>query len=145
VKIAVIRAEYGRVVESFVFEGELEDIVKDVARHAMEEWNPGSSDFFVIKEVHALTVTGSPESEVIEELERRGMVAREEGSLKVLATIYYITFDTELGEDENYIDRKMYVIAPLISPDFKDELEYHAASMTGGRGGGPPGVKLEGG
>ena len=134
-KIAVVRAESGKVVESYIFEGELEEIVKDIARQAMDEWDPRSSDFIVTKDTYQLTISGRPDEEMLDELEEKGLVARDQSGVKVITTIYYISFDTELGEDENYIDKKMYIIAPLISVEFKDELEFEAASLPSYRGG----------
>lgn len=140
-KIAVIRAEEGRVVESFEFEGSLTDVVKDIAKQAMEEWDPGESDFFVMRDVREITVGAEIDDETLRELEEEGLARREDGQVKVLLQYYTISFDTELVEDENYVDRKVYVIAPLVVPALKDELEAYAASLTSEKGQSPPGIK----
>ncbi|BAA80820.2 hypothetical protein APE_1817.1 [Aeropyrum pernix K1] len=129
-KVAVIRAEHGRVEESLVFEARLEEVVKDMARHALEEWDPGSSDFLVIRDDIEVTVVGDVEEDVLKELEAQGRVEGEGGETRVLVPIYYISFDNEMIDDENYIDKRILVIAPLVYKGFKDELEAHAASMT---------------
>ena len=140
-KIAVIWAEDGRVVESFVFEGSLEDVVKDVAKQALEEWDPGRSDFIVVRDVQELTLSGEADEETLRELEERGLAKREDGQLRVLLQYYTISFDTELVDEEDYVDRKIYLVAPLVVPELREELEAHAASLTAERGEGPPGVR----
>lgn len=140
-KIAVIRAEEGKVVESFVFDGVLEEVVKDIAKQALEEWDPARSDFIVVRDVQELTLSGEADEETLRELEERGAAKREDGQLRVLLQYYTISFDTELVDDENYVDRKIYLIAPLVVPELQDELEAHAASLTAGGGEAPPGVR----
>lgn len=140
-KIAVIRAEEGRVVESYEFEGSLADVVKDIARQAMDEWDPSESDFFVMRDAREITIGAEVDDDTLRELEEEGLARREDGQVKVLLQYYTISFDTELVEDENYVDRKVYVIAPLVVPTLKDELEAYAASLTSGSGQPPPGIK----
>jgi hypothetical protein len=141
VKVAVIRAEYGKVVESYVFEARLEDVVKDILRHVIDEWKPGESDLVVTKETFSLTVAGEAEEDVIRELEEAGLVSREGDTVRVAVPIYYINFDVDLDEEEGYIVKKLYLIAPLITKEFKYELENEAASLTAS-GEEPSGVSV---
>jgi len=128
--LIVIRAEEGRVEESLVFDARLEETVKDIAKHAMEEWDPSRSDFIVVKDNLEVTVTGELVEEVAAELEEQGRIVRSESGVKALIPVYYISFDTEMVDDDNYIDRKIYLIAPLVYSGLKDELEAHAAQLT---------------
>ena len=142
-KVAVVRAEHGRVVESYEFEATLEDIVKDIVRQVVEEWKPEESDLLVTRESREITVAGEVEEGVVRELEEKGLVAREGGSLKALVTIYYIYFDVKLEEEsEEYVSNKVYVIAPLVAKEFKYELEREAASWTAW-GEEPSGIRVE--
>ncbi|MCE4616650.1 MAG: DUF2286 domain-containing protein [Aeropyrum sp.] len=142
-KVAVIRAEEGRIEESLVFEARLEETVKDIARHAMEEWNPAKSDFIVIKDNLEVTIAGEPVEEVITQLEEQGRIVRSESGIKALIPIYYISFDTEMVDEDNYADKKIYLIAPLVYEGLKEELESHAAQLTSPPSKGTPGIKGE--
>ena len=142
-RVAVVRAEHGRVVESYVFEGRLEDIVKDITRHTIEEWDPAKSDLIITKDFFDITVTGEPDEEVLEELRGMGLVERSESEVKASIPIYYINFDVELDEEAGYIVRRVYVVAPLVSREFKDEIEHEAASLTSPRSSPPPGISEE--
>lgn len=140
-KVAVVRAEHGRVEESLVFDARLEETVKDIARQAMDEWDPRRSDFIIIKDNLEVTVTGTMLEDVAQELEAEGRLARGDSQVKALIPVYYISFDTEMVDEDNYVDRKVYIIAPLLYDSFKDELEAHAAQLTSPPPKGPSGIR----
>lgn len=83
-----------------IFEARLEEVVKDMARHALEEWDPSSSDFLVISDDIEITVVSDIEEDVLRELESQGRVEVEGGETRVLVPIYYISFDNEMIDDE---------------------------------------------
>ena len=143
-KVVAVRAEHGKVVESYVFEANIEETVKDIVRQILDEWDPDKSDLLITKEVHTITVVGEEEQEVIRELEERELVEREGGSIKASIPIYYINFDVDLEEEEGMVINKLYIVAPLVSKEFKYEIEKEAASITSPSGEeGPRGIEVE--
>ncbi|MCE4604746.1 MAG: DUF2286 domain-containing protein, partial [Aeropyrum sp.] len=90
-----------------------------------------------------VTIAGEPVEEVITQLEEQGRIVRSESGIKALIPIYYISFDTEMVDEDNYADKKIYLIAPLVYEGLKEELESHAAQLTSPPSKGTPGIKGE--
>jgi len=131
-KVLVIRAEEGKVTESSVVEGELEAVVKEVARKALEEWDPRVSDFIVIKEVREVTLGLPIPGKLVDILRPFGL--RRKGSKEAAfdLVVYTISFDNRLVSEEegSYIENKIYLIAPYINDDLRAELEAQAAGIV---------------
>ncbi len=78
-KVLVVRAEMGRVVESRVLEGEFYEVVKKYVSIASSEWDPEVSDFVVVRDDLNVDVEGSLEREVLEYLRSYGLLRRVRG------------------------------------------------------------------
>ena len=129
-RVAVIRSEMGRVVESMVLEGSVYDVVKDITRHVMDEWDPGRSDFLVMRDNRKVTILGEPDEAALRELEAEGRVERLPNAVEVYLPIFVISFDNEFLDEEDYVDNKVYVIAPLVADGLREEMEVYAAELT---------------
>jgi len=56
VKYLVLRSELGKIVSSEDVEGELKQVIINVAQKAMSEWNELSSDFSIMKDTVEIVV-----------------------------------------------------------------------------------------
>lgn len=128
-KVLVVRAERGKVVESTVVEGSLEDVAKDVAKEALVEWDPRVSEFVVLRDVEEVTIKLPIPGELVDELRKYGLRKKGESEAAIDLPYYTISFDNRrVGDD--YIEYKVYVIAPYINDDFKAWIEVLATSIV---------------
>ncbi len=128
-KVLVIRAEDGRVVQSIIEEGKIEDIVKNYARRALNEWEPIYSDFVVLRDKYEVRLKLPISPEQFEKFSKYGLERTPDGYAVFSITIYTISFDNFWIEG-SYQDRKMYLIAPYVDENIKKELEEAAAGST---------------
>ncbi len=128
-KVLVIRAEDGRVVQSVIEEGKIEDIVKNYARRALNEWEPIYSDFVVLRDKYEVRLKLPISPEQFEKFSKYGLERTPDGYAVFSITIYTISFDNFWIEG-SYQDRKMYLIAPYVDENIKKELEEAAAGST---------------
>lgn len=131
-KVLVVRAEEGRVAESEVVEGELEDVVKKVASKALEEWDPRVSDFIVIKEVREVTLSLPVPGHLVDMLKPFGLRRKGSDEAAFDLVVYTISFDNRLVSEEegSYIEKKIYLVTPYIDDDLRAELEAQAAEIV---------------
>ncbi len=128
-KVLVIRAEDGRVVQSVIEEGKIEDVVKNYARRALNEWEPIYSDFVVLRDKYEVRLKLPISPEQFEKFSKYGLERTPDGYAVFSITIYTISFDNFWIEG-SYQDRKMYLIAPYVDENIKKELEEAAAGST---------------
>ncbi len=128
-KVLVIRAEDGRVVQSIIEEGKIEDVVKNYARRALNEWEPIYSDFVVLRDKYEVRLKLPISPEQFEKFSKYGLERTPDGYAVFSITIYTISFDNFWIEG-SYQDRKMYLIAPYVDENIKRELEEAAAGST---------------
>ena len=129
-RILVVRAEEGRIVESEVTEGEFRKVLRGVVERALQEWDEASSDFLVVRDEQDIEV--NPEdigSDELEELSRITRIERGPSGFKIKLPIYMISFDNKI-EGDSYIDNRIYVITPLVYDELKDIIEADAAHYT---------------
>ena len=129
-KIVVVKSVEGKIEDSRVIEGELTNIVKEIARRTLEEWNPEKSDFTIIKARYELRykLPISPDLyDIIDELNLEKF--REENNLIVVVPVYTISFDNEWLEDK-YHDKAIYVVTYYIDEEEKKQIEEYAAETT---------------
>jgi len=128
-KVLVIRAEDGRIVQSTIEEGRIEEIVKNYARRALSEWEPIYSDFVVLRDKYEVRLKLPISPEQFEKFSKYGLERTPDGYAVFSITIYTISFDNFWVEG-SYQDRKMYLIAPYVDENIKKELEEAAAGST---------------
>lgn len=142
-KVAVIRAEYGKIVESDVVEGDLYQIAKEEARRALDEWKPESSDFVVARDYREIEIKLPMPPELYDMLRDIGAGISKVGD-KALASIpiILISYDSEMISEEEYQENKIILIAPYLGEQVKLDLENEAASITA-PGEKPQGIEEE--
>jgi hypothetical protein len=131
-KVLVVRAEEGRLVESEVVEGGLTEVVKRVAAKALEEWNPETSDFIVLRDVRVVTLSLPIPGDLVDKLRPYGLRRSGRDTAEFDLVVYTISFDNMMvgGEEGGYIERKIYLIAPYINEDLRVELEKQAVDIV---------------
>ncbi len=129
-KVLVIRAEMGRITESRIVEGELYEVLKNYVSIALSEWDPGVSDFVVIREDLNVEVESALNQEILESLRTYGSLKESEGVLEARIPVYTISFDNRSLGEEMYVENKIYVISLYINEDIRVLLESEAASIT---------------
>ncbi len=128
-KVIVIEAQRGRVVESRVVEGDFYSVAKSVAREALEKWRPESSDFVAVKDVWTIDLSGEPTG-IASKLEELGLVTVINGKRVAQIPVYTISYDNEMISEDNYQERGLYMIVPYVDDDFKSLFESEAAELT---------------
>ena len=129
-KILVIRSEKGKVVESEIVEGALEDVVKDTARRALEEWDPGLSDFIILKDLREIELELPIDPKLFDILREYGGLAKKGNIAIARLPLYTISFDNRMITENNYIENKVYLVTLFINEDLKTQVEVEAASIT---------------
>ena len=129
-KIVVVKSVEGKIEDSRIVEGELTNIVKEIARKTLEEWDPERSDFTIIKARYELCykLPISPDLyDIIDELNLEKF--REGNNLIVVVPVYTISFNNEWLEDK-YHDKAIYVVTYYIDEKEKKRIEEYAAETT---------------
>lgn len=131
-KVLVIRAEEGKVVESEVVEGDLTRVVKDVAARALEEWDPATSDFIVLREVRVVTLNLPIPGDLVDKLRMFGLRKSGPNTAEFDITVYTISFDNILVSEEEggYLERKIYLVVPYVDDNLRAEFEAMAADIV---------------
>jgi hypothetical protein len=131
VKILVIRSEEGKITKEEVVEGELPLITKKYAEEAFAEWDPGSSDFTVLRGKYELRFKLPIDPDLLDVIEELNLDKRIElNELVVEVPLITISFDNEWVGD-NYYEKKMYVIVPhLGSEEVMQEIKNYAREAT---------------
>jgi len=131
VKVIVIRAEYGKIVESDIVEGDLFEIVKEEARNALEAWKPETSDFVVARDFREIEIKLPIPPELYDRLREMGIPLSRAGDKAVASIpVVLISYDSEMITEEEYQENKIILIAPYLSDEVKMDLESEAAGIT---------------
>ncbi|MCX8196499.1 MAG: DUF2286 domain-containing protein [Acidilobaceae archaeon] len=129
-KVIVVRAEKGRITASSIEEGDLYSLVKKYLMQAAQEWDPSTSDFVALKDNKDVELE-SVDLAALREVEKYGVRwRRERDYLRVTFPTYTISFDNLMVSEKEYVENKVYLIAPFISEEVKEQLELEAAEIT---------------
>ncbi|MCE4602086.1 MAG: DUF2286 domain-containing protein [Desulfurococcales archaeon] len=133
VKVLVLRSEKGRITEKEVVEGDLLDVVRSVAKRALEEWDPANSDFIALKDLKEVELELPLRPDVVDLLREYGSLARAGGKAVGQMPVFTISFDNMMVGEDKIIENKIYLIAPHLGEDIETELEAMAAEYTAER------------
>ncbi len=133
VKVLVLRSEKGRITEKEIIEGDLVEVVRSVAKKALEEWDPSSSDFIALKDLKEVELKLPLKPEVVDLLREYGSLARAGDKAVGQIPVFTISFDNMMLGEDKIIENKIYLIAPYLSEDIETELEAMAAEYTAER------------
>ncbi len=129
-KTVIVHAEEGKLVASKVVNKIVEEVVKELAKKALEEWDPSSSDFTVIKTTLEVRYKLPIDPNLYERLIELNLEMMREGNdLVVRIPIYTISYDSSWIEDA-YHERKIIVLSPYLDDEGKRQLEEYAIETT---------------
>jgi hypothetical protein len=142
-KVLTIRAERGKIIKSEVVDGDLKDLVKRKAQEAMNEWDPETSDFIVLKDNRELELPLPLKPELVDLFRSIGNISRTKDKAIGSFPVYTISFENRMLGEDKYVEYKIYLLAPYINDDVKTELEAEAQDITTEKEG-PEGIEEEG-
>jgi len=130
-KVLVIRAEYGKVVESDIVEGDLYEVTKEEVKRVIDEWEPRKSDFVVARDVREIEIKLPIDPALYDALRDAGIpLSRGKDKASAMLPIILVSFDSTIITEDEYQENKVLLIAPYINDDLRAELEAEAAEIT---------------
>ena len=132
-KVLIVHARLGEILESRVVEGDIYEIVKEVAREALEKWDPRRSDFVAMRFDKEWTLLGDEPESLVRELEELGLVREKDGRRVAVVPFFQVSYDTWTGlinGKEQVVARATYYITLYIDEAYRLEVERDAADLT---------------
>ncbi len=127
-KVIILKSELGKITSERSVEGNIGDVVKQVAVEALKEWNEMSSDFTIMKDMQEVRIPLPLKPEVYESL--KGFLSgKDKTSAIARIPVYIISYDNAWKED-NYQDNRVYVISYYVDDNLKNELVEYAKQAT---------------
>jgi len=127
-KIIVLKSENGKITSENIVEGKFSDVLKEIATMALKEWNETTSDFVIMKDTQDVKIPKPLKPEVYETI-KNFLVGRDEKFAHARIPLYIISFENEWNDD-NFVDKKVYVVSYYLNEENKKELEEYAKDIT---------------
>lgn len=124
----VILSIKGRVVEEKVVDKKFIDVVKEVARKALEKWDPSRSGFDVIPYEYEIEKPLPLKPEEVDIVMKLNPV-RIRDRVVIKLPLFIISYKNYKLE-EHTIDEEVYVVAPYISDEYMSIVERIAIYAT---------------
>ena len=131
-KVLVIRGEHGNIIEEKV--DETKDIiskVKELASRALNLWEPEFSDFIIIKDQYEVSLKLPLTKDQVQRFMKYGIRRSSDGYAKFNIPVYIISYDSIWVEDD-YIDRKVYLVSIYVNDEVKEDLKKLVIETTRG-------------
>jgi len=131
-KVLVIRGEHGNIIEEKV--DETKDIiskVKELASRALNLWEPEFSDFIIIKDQYEVSLKLPLTKDQVQRFMKYGIRRSSDGYAKFNIPVYIISYDSIWVEDD-YIDRKVYLVSVYVNDEVKEDLKKLVIETTRG-------------
>jgi len=114
----VIQAHSGKIKKKEVVEGQLEDIVKEVAKNLLiNDWLPTFSDFMILRDSIEIELKVGTDREIIAKYKEHGLKRTGKDTLTSNLPIYLIVYESLKVSEDKYHDRGVAVVAPYIRED----------------------------
>lgn len=140
-KILVLKSEMGKVTSEQIVDGELGETVRKVATEALKEWNEYTSDFIIMKDVQEIKIPLPLKPETYDAL-KNFLAGKEKNAAIARVPFYIISFENEWQEND-FMDKRVYVVTYYINDDMKKEAIDYAASVTSQERGSVEGLEEE--
>ncbi|ARM76326.1 DUF2286 domain-containing protein [Acidianus manzaensis] len=127
-KILVLKSESGKITSEKIVDGNLGDVVRATATEALKEWNDLTSDFIIMKDSQEARVPLPLKPSFYEEV--KNLLAAKEKSVAILKIPIYIVSYDNIWQEEDFQDRKVYVITYYINDEIKKDINAYAADVT---------------
>lgn len=140
-KILVLKSEMGKVTSEQIVDGELGETVRKVATEALKEWNEYTSDFIIMKDVQEIKIPLPLKPETYDAL-KNFLAGKEKNAAIARVPFYIISFENEWQEND-FMDKRVYVVTYYINDDMKKEAIDYAANVTSQERGSVEGLEEE--
>ncbi|AWR97619.1 DUF2286 domain-containing protein [Acidianus sulfidivorans JP7] len=127
-KVLVLKSENGKVTSEKIVDGNLGDVVRNTAIEALKEWNDLTSDFIIMKDSQEARLPLPLKPSVYEEVKNL-LTAKEKSAAILKLPIYIISYDN-VWQEEDFQDKKVYVITYYINDEIKKDINAYAADVT---------------
>jgi len=128
VKFLVLKSESGKVTWEQLIDGDLKSTITTVARKALDEWDVDKLDFIILKDVHEVRKK-LPLSPSVYEMISIYLKGKEGGEAFAEVPVYIISFDNQWEEDD-FKDKRIYVLTPYLDDESKKEMVQYATELT---------------
>jgi len=128
-QFVVIRAKEGNLVSKARAEGEMKEVVKKIVIEALNLWAVDNADFTVIRDPQYPVTAKSPITKEQYDLYSKYDLQRTTNGSVFFVPVYIISFDNMYIED-NYIDKEVFVVAPVVDQIAEDVVAELAVEST---------------
>lgn len=125
----VIGVDGGRITESRVVDGLVEDVVKEVLAEVLPKWSPRESDLIVMRHEHEVTLRLPLDRELHEALVGYGLRKKAESEAVAKIPVYVVSYGNRWVGDE-LVDERLYLIAPYVNEELRRTVELLAEDLT---------------
>jgi len=130
-KTLVVKAERGVGVESELVAERFSVVVKDIARKALEEWNPLKSDFTAIRDDRDVEIDlPLKDPKLYDLLKNLNLTKISEDKAVFTLPVYVISYDSEWIGTEDYVDNRVYIVSIYIDDETKRLVEQVAQDLV---------------
>lgn len=110
----IVRTKEGNLVSKSKSQGEIREVVRKTVMDALSLWSVDNADFTVIRDPQYPVTAKAPISKEQYELYSKYDLQRtSNGSVMFYLPVYIISFDNLYMED-NYVDKEVFVVAPVL-------------------------------
>ncbi|MEM4041876.1 MAG: DUF2286 domain-containing protein [Saccharolobus sp.] len=127
-KILVLKSENGKITSEKVIEGELNRVIRDIAKQALEEWNEMASDFIIMHDSQEVRIPLPLKPDLYESI-KGFLVGKDKKEAIAKIPVYIISYENEWREND-FQDKKVYVISYYINDELKKDIISDAEQMT---------------
>lgn len=127
-KSVVVLSVRGRVVEEKIIDKKFIDVVKEIARKALEKWDPSRSGFDVIPYEYEIEKPLPLKPEEVDIVMKLNPV-RIRDRVVIKLPLFIISYKN-YRSGEHTIDEEVYVVAPYISDEYISIVEKIAIYTT---------------
>lgn len=129
-QFVVIRAKEGNLVSKARAEGEMKEVVKKIVIEALNLWAVDNADFTVIRDPqYPVTAKAPITKEQYDLYSKYDLQRTTNGSVMFYVPVYIISFDNMYVED-NYLDKEVFVVAPVVDQIAEDVIAELAVEST---------------
>ncbi|QKQ99504.1 DUF2286 domain-containing protein [Metallosphaera tengchongensis] len=127
-KVIILKSESGKVTSNFVEEGEIGEVVRRTAEKALKEWNELTSDFIIMRDSQEAKLPLPLKPEIYEKT-KNFLTGKDKSFAMLKLPVFIISFDNQWKE-ENFQDKRVYVISYYLTDELKEELTNYASQVT---------------
>jgi len=124
----VIYVNEGKVVKSERLDGDITKNLKPVVSRLLNEWNPESSDFAIVRDefVHRFKLPLNPKKY---DIHSKFSLTKEGNEGTITVPVYIVSYESILTDDR-YVDKKLAIITHYIDDDVEKTAITYAENVA---------------